>query len=157
MMETTYTLRLGQLLKITPDLKKYMWQKLKLEKPNITSKVISKPSVATVVETRSEINNVAIEVNNQMVVTQVQVGKNIIEDVLIVGGASVNIIIEKLITKLGLPKLIPTPYHLRIADQSMTRPMRIIKIYYLKNNVVDFNYSMLLGRPWLRDVKITHD
>jgi len=25
MLETTYTLRLGQLLKITPDLKKYMW------------------------------------------------------------------------------------------------------------------------------------
>jgi hypothetical protein len=24
-MEITYTLRLGQLLKITPDLKKYMW------------------------------------------------------------------------------------------------------------------------------------
>jgi hypothetical protein len=39
----------------------------------------------------------------------------------------------------------------------MTRPIRIIKIYYLKNNVVDFNYSMLLGRPWLKDVKITHD
>jgi hypothetical protein len=115
MMETTYTLRLGQLLKITPDLKKYMWQKLKLEKPNISSKVISKPSVATVVESRSEISNVAIESNNQMVVTQVQVGKNIIEDVLIVGGASVNIIIENLVTKLGLPKLIPAPYHLRIA------------------------------------------
>ncbi len=29
MLETTYTLRLGQLLKITLDLKKYMWQKLK--------------------------------------------------------------------------------------------------------------------------------
>ncbi len=28
MLETTYTLRLGQLLKITLDLKKYMWQKL---------------------------------------------------------------------------------------------------------------------------------
>jgi len=27
----------------------------------------------------------------------------------------------------------------------------------LKNSVVDFNYSMLLGRPWLRDAKVTHD
>ncbi len=27
----------------------------------------------------------------------------------------------------------------------------------LKNNVVDFNYSMLLGRPWLRDVKVAHE
>ncbi len=27
----------------------------------------------------------------------------------------------------------------------------------LWNSVVDFNYSMSLGRPWLRDVKVTHD
>jgi hypothetical protein len=35
MLETIDTLKLGQLLKITLDLKKYMWQKLKPEKPNI--------------------------------------------------------------------------------------------------------------------------
>ncbi len=23
--------------------------------------------------------------------------------------------------------------------------------------MIDFNYSMLLGRPWLKDVKVTHD
>ncbi len=40
MLKTTYTLKLGQLLKITPDLKIYMWQKLKPEKPNITIKHI---------------------------------------------------------------------------------------------------------------------
>jgi hypothetical protein len=27
----------------------------------------------------------------------------------------------------------------------------------LQNSVVHFNYSMLLGRPWLRDVKVAHD
>jgi hypothetical protein len=27
----------------------------------------------------------------------------------------------------------------------------------LQNDVVDFNYSMLLNRPWLRDEKVTHD
>jgi hypothetical protein len=56
MMETTYTLRLSQLLKITPNLLKYMWQKLKLEKPNIINKIISKPNVTKVVETHSEVN-----------------------------------------------------------------------------------------------------
>jgi hypothetical protein len=45
MLETTYTIRLGQLLKITPDLKKYMWQKLKPKKPNIIIKLKPKPSV----------------------------------------------------------------------------------------------------------------
>jgi hypothetical protein len=39
-----------------------------------------------------------------MVVTQVQVKKNTIEDVLLDGGASVNIITKNLGTKLGLPK-----------------------------------------------------
>jgi len=38
MLKTTYILRLGQLLKITPNLKKYTWQKLKLKKPNIVIK-----------------------------------------------------------------------------------------------------------------------
>jgi hypothetical protein len=64
MLETTYTLRLGQLLKITPDLKKYMWQKLKPEIPNIATKVISEPSVATMLETCSKFNTTIIEVNN---------------------------------------------------------------------------------------------
>jgi hypothetical protein len=41
-----------------------MWQKVKLEKPNITTKVISEPSVAIVVETHYEVDIVAIEVDN---------------------------------------------------------------------------------------------
>jgi len=64
MLETTYTLKLGQLLKIALDLKEYMWQKLKLEKPNITIKQILKPSVPTVVETHSKLYTSTIKVNN---------------------------------------------------------------------------------------------
>jgi hypothetical protein len=56
-----------------------MWQKLKPEKPNIASKVISKLSVAIVVETHSEVDITTIEVDNQMAIIQVQVGKNIVE------------------------------------------------------------------------------
>jgi len=63
-----------------------------------------------------------------MAVIWVQVGKNIVEDVLINGGASVDIIIKNFITKLGLPKPRQVPYHLRMVDQNMTRPLRIIKI-----------------------------
>jgi hypothetical protein len=98
-------------------------------------------------------------------------GIGFIEDVLLDGKASVNIITKNLITKLGLPKPRPIPYHLKMEDQNMTRPLRIIRnlkihvhgIPYtstftmLKNNVVNFNYSMLLGRPWFRDAKVTHD
>ncbi len=58
-----------------------------------------------------------------------------------------------------------------MVDQSVTKPIGIRKslrihmhgIPYvptfnvLKNNVVDSNYSMLLGRPWFKDAKVTHD
>jgi len=94
MLETTYTLSLGQLLKIAPNLKKYMWQKLKQKKPNIITKVILKRSVATVVDTHSKVDTIATKVDDQMAIIQIQVAKNIVEDVLIDGGASVNNIIE---------------------------------------------------------------
>jgi hypothetical protein len=51
-----------------------------------------------------------------MAIIQVQVGKNIVEDVLIDGGASVKIITENLRTKLGLSKRRLVRYHLKMAD-----------------------------------------
>ncbi len=73
--------------------------------------------------------------------------------------------------RLGLPKPKPTPYNLRMAYQTTTKLMGLIRdlriyvhgIPYItmftvfQNNVVDSNYSMLLGRPWLRDAKVAHD
>jgi hypothetical protein len=58
-----------------------------------------------------------------------------------------------------------------MAYKNMTKPFGIIKklkihihgipyvatFIVLQNNVIDFSYSMLLGRPWFRDAKITHD
>jgi hypothetical protein len=38
MLKTNYTLNLGQLLEIAPKLKRYLWQKLKLEKIHNVSK-----------------------------------------------------------------------------------------------------------------------
>jgi len=106
-----------------------------------------------------------------MVVIRVQVKKKTIEDVLLDGGTSVNIITENLITKLGLPKPKLAPYHLRIVDQSMIRPLGIIKnlrihihgipyvatFIVLQKTLVDSSYSMLLRRPWFRNAKVTHD
>jgi len=83
----------------------------------------------------------------------------------------VNIILENLKTKLGLPKPRPAPYHLKMVDQNMTRPLGIIRnlkihihgipyiatFIILKNSVVDYNYFVLLGRLWLRDVKVIYD
>jgi hypothetical protein len=33
----------------------------------------------------------------------------------------------------------------------------VITFIILQNSVMDFNYSMLLGRPCLRDTKVAHD
>jgi hypothetical protein len=58
-----------------------------------------------------------------------------------------------------------------MVDQSMTKPLRIIKKFkihmhgipyvatftILQNSMVDFNYSMLLGRLSLKNAKVTHD
>jgi hypothetical protein len=106
-----------------------------------------------------------------MVVIQIQVGKNIVEDVLLDGGTNVNIITKNLITKLNLPNPRLAPYHLRMASQNMTKPLRIIRnlkihihgipyiatIIIMQKNVVDSNYSMLLGKPWLINGEVTHD
>jgi hypothetical protein len=91
--------------------------------------------------------------------------------VLLDGGFGVNIITEQLRLRLGLPKPKPAPYNLRMTNQTTTKLMGLIrnmKIYVhgipyiimftvLPNSVVDFSYSMLLGRPWLRDAKVAHD
>ncbi len=58
-----------------------------------------------------------------------------------------------------------------MAYQSMTKPLRIIRnlkihihgipyvatFIVLQNNVVDYSYSMLLGRLGFKDAKVTHD
>jgi hypothetical protein len=33
----------------------------------------------------------------------------------------------------------------------------VVTFVVMQNNVVDPNYSMLLGCPWLQNVKVTHD
>jgi hypothetical protein len=50
-----------------------------------------------------------------MAVIQIQIGKNTIEDVLSDGGFKVNIIIEQLRLRLGLPYPKLAPYNLRMA------------------------------------------
>jgi hypothetical protein len=106
-----------------------------------------------------------------MAIIQIQIDKKTIDDVLLDGGFGVNIIIEQLKTRLGLLKPKPIPYNLQMVNQNTTKLIGLIKdlrIYVhnipyiatciiLQDTVVIFNYSMLLGRPWLKDVKIAHD
>jgi hypothetical protein len=53
-----------------------------------------------------------------MMIIQVQIGKNVTEDVLLEGGSRINIIIDQLRLRLGLPKPKPTPYNLRMVNKT---------------------------------------
>lgn len=106
-----------------------------------------------------------------MAIIQIQVGKIFIDDVLIDGGFGINIITENLKVQLGLSKPNPTPYNLRMANQTIAKPVNLINdlkifvhgisytvtIIIINKNVLDSNYSMLLRCPWLRNVKLSHD
>jgi hypothetical protein len=61
-----------------------------------------------------------------MAIIQVQIGNNTMEDVLLDGGSRVNVIIEQLRLKLGLPKPKPTPYNLRMANKTTTKLVGLI-------------------------------
>jgi hypothetical protein len=89
MLETSYTLNLGQLLKIVFELKRYIWQKLKLEKTQNLSNVTKEKQIGFLV---LEVGRVVVVIDNHMAVIQVQIGKNTIVEVLLNGGYGINII-----------------------------------------------------------------
>jgi hypothetical protein len=80
-------------------------------------------------------------------------------------------IIKQLILRLGLPKPKPAPYNLTMANHTTIKPVGLIhdlKIYVhntpyvtmfimLQNSVTYATYSVMLGRPWLKDAKVAHD
>ncbi len=73
--------------------------------------------------------------------------------------------------QIGLSKPKLAPYNLCMVDQTIAKPLGLIKdlkilvhgIPYaitfnvIQSSVLNSSYSMLLGRPWLRDVKMFHD
>jgi hypothetical protein len=91
--------------------------------------------------------------------------------VLIDGGSRVNIIIEDLKIQLGLSKPNPTLCNLLMADQTIIKPLGLIKdlkifvhgipymvtFVVINSNVLNSSHSMLLGRPWLRNAKVSHN
>ncbi len=104
---------------------------------------------------------VSIVIDHQMVVIQVQVGKNFIEDIHLDGGSIVNIFTKKLRMQLGLSEPKPTPYNLCMVDQTIAKPLGLIKdlkiivhgildavtFIVIQSNVLDSSYSMLLSCP----------
>ncbi len=93
MLKTSYTLNLGQLLKITLELKRYLWQKLKPKENQNVSKTTTNKQISPFI---LEVGTIVIVIHNHMAVIHVQIGKNTIEDVLLDGVSKVNIITKQL-------------------------------------------------------------
>jgi hypothetical protein len=86
------------------------------------------------------------------------------------GSLKINIITKQLKLRLGLPKPKLAPYNLIMVDQTTIKLVGLIKdmkIYVhdilciitltiIQNSVVDSSNSMLLRKPWLRNVKVAH-
>ncbi len=124
MLEISYTMSLGQLFKIAVELKRYIWQKLKLNKTHNVNKTTTQEQVGSSIP---EVGTIVIAIDTHMVVIQVQIGKNMIQDVLLDGGYRVNIITEQLRLRLGLPKLKHAPYNMRMTYQTTTKSMGLIR------------------------------
>ncbi len=125
MLERNYILNLGQLFKIAPKLKRYLWQKLKPKKIQNVSKATTQKQIGYLVP---KVRTIVVAIYNHMTIIQVHIGKNTIDDVLLDGGFRVNIITEQLKLKLGLPKPKLAPYNIRMADQTTTKLVGLIKI-----------------------------
>jgi hypothetical protein len=67
-----------------------------------------------------------VAIDHQMVVIHVHVVKFFIDDLLINGGSRINIITENRV-QLGLSKLNPMPYNLRVANQIIAKPLGFIR------------------------------
>jgi hypothetical protein len=68
-----------------------------------------------------------VAIDPRMDVIQVQVGKNMVEDVLLDGGSKMNIMTKELQNGLGFPNPKPTSYTLKMVDQTITKPIGFIK------------------------------
>jgi hypothetical protein len=67
-----------------------------------------------------------VAIDPHMTVIPIHVGKNLVEDVLLDGGSSVNIITEDLKENLGLPIPNLAPYTIKMVDQTLTKSIGLI-------------------------------
>ncbi len=135
------------MLKIAHELKRYLWQKLKLKKTWNVNKATTNKQVGSLVP---KVGTTFVAIDNHMAIIQVQIGKNTIKDVFLDGGFGVNIITKQLRLKLRLPKSKHAPYNMRIYVHGIHY---ITTFTIFQNNVIDYSHSMLLGRPWLGMLK----
>ena len=121
-MSTTIELTIRQLLTLAPHLFEYVH--------NYTTEQEAPPDKEILVQDQPVVQKAttaAIAVDKQMPVIQLQIGRNLVDNVLLDGGSGVNIMSEDLRRRLDLPKSNPAPYNLRMADSSVVQPMGLFR------------------------------
>ena len=148
------------LFSLSPSLTKFVRSRL--------TEAVTQPSRTPTTE---ELIAATETIDKHMPVISICIGKNIVDDVLLDGGSGINVIIEEERRKLGLSKPSLAPFNLKMANGTIAKPtglLRDVKIhihgipYIVTLTVIDCqtiksDYSMLLGRPWLRNAKVIHD
>ena len=149
-----------ELFSLSPSLTEFVCSRL--------TEVVAPPSRTPTTE---ELIATTEAINKQMPVISICIGKNVVDDVLLDGGSEINVITEEERRRLGLPKPSLAPFNLKMANGTIAKPtslLRDVKIhihgipYIVTLIVIDcqtikLDYSMLLGRPWLRNAKVIHD
>ena len=109
--------------------------------------------------------------DEEMPMISVIVKNRQVPNALIDGGSGVNIIKDTLRKKLGFKKIEPAPFTIKMADQRKVMPKGIIRdvrldvggiVIRTTLTVIDMvstedSYSLLLGRPWLKEAQAQHD
>jgi hypothetical protein len=158
MNHTRANISIGKLLEITPYCKKRVMvaltiQKETSERPTSTYQVTAKAF-------DEEMPMISLIMKNRR-----------IPNALIDGGSRVNIITDTLKKKLGLKRMEPAPFTLKMAEQKKVMPKGIIRdvrldvggiVIQTTLTVIDMvstedSYSLLLGRPWLKEAQAQHD
>ena len=149
-----------ELFSLSPSLTEFVHSRL--------TKVVAPPSRTPTTE---ELIAATEAIDKHMSVISICIGKNIVDDVLLDGGSGVNVITEEEHYRLGLPKPSLAPFNLKMANRTIAKPtglLRDVKIhihgipYIVTLTVIDCqtiksDYSLLIGRPWLRNAKVIHD
>lgn len=65
---------------------------------------------------QESVSNLAVDIDHELSVLSVQIGKGALDNVLFYGISSINLIIEEEHIQLGLKGLRPIPYKLRMAN-----------------------------------------
>ena len=143
--------------------------------PSLTEFVRSRLTAVVAPPTRTPTTEELIAateaIDKHMPVISICIGKNIVDHVLLDGGSRVNIITKEERRRLGLSKPSPAPFNLKMANGTIAKPtglLRDVKIHIhgipyivtltvINCQTIKSDYSMLLGRPWLRIAKVIHD